>query len=43
MLSAEIKPAMPAVEWPQTYAFKHTVTGIGLIMFTRTLFPVTVS
>ena len=35
---AEFEPAIPAVEWRQTCAFKCTFTGIGLILFTRKLF-----
>jgi len=35
---AEFEPAISGAEWPQTCAFKRTITGIGLMVFTRTLF-----
>jgi hypothetical protein len=38
MRLAEFEPAIPAVEWPQNYAFKRTVTVIILMVFTRMLF-----
>ena len=30
MPTAGFEPAIPASEWPQTYALDHAATGIGL-------------
>jgi hypothetical protein len=33
ILSAAYKPVIPAIEWPQNYAFYHMATSAGKIKF----------